>query len=411
VEPACRAPPVVTRKRRRAPPNAMGYAAHEGRQAMKVLSRIRSSLILLLVAAVTAGLTLAPSAIATYPGANGKIAFFFGAQGDYRDIFSINLDGTGLRNLTANGANNTLFRWSPDGSKIAFVSDGDGRDNAYDLYEIAADGGGLTKLSTSGEVGTFDWSPDSSKIVFSDGPLRTVNADGSGLTQITDSEHLYQRPAWSPDGNKIAVEKDPSPTSQIYTINPDGTGETRVTDTRYEEVGPVWSPDGKKLAVTTNRETGCQTDRCYTIYIMNADGSAQTRLTDETVTDFAPQWSPDGSKIAFLSGLYLYTINADGTHERRLAVANGYETWSPDSSQIAFARFAIADPKIYLINADGSGERFLVDGSAPDWQRLVRSAFKNAAEFCKAQREASGHTAFRQRYGTVGRCIRQNRVS
>jgi TolB protein len=242
------------------------------------------------------------------------------------------------------------------------------------------------------------------------------------LTRITDGEHHYQSPAWSPDGKKIAVEKDLGwPNSEIYTLNPDGTGETRLTHTRYEEDKPVWSPDGKKIAVTTNRETGCQSPAagCYTIYVMNADGSQQTRLTADTAAILEPKWSPDGSRIAFLRlpdypswGYDIYTVNVDGSNERRLTddpATEWFHTWSPDSGQLAFVRDAADGARIYLINADGSGERFLANGFFPDWQRLVRSAFNNAAEFCKAQREASGRTAFEQRYRTLGSCVRQNR--
>jgi hypothetical protein len=78
-------------------------------------------------------LALAPPALATYPGTNGKLGFVGPNSGDPSDIFSVNLDGTGLMDLTRNGAHNTVLRWSPDGTKVAFVSDGDGEDNNYDV--------------------------------------------------------------------------------------------------------------------------------------------------------------------------------------------------------------------------------------------------------------------------------------
>jgi Tol biopolymer transport system component len=316
---------------------------------MQVVGRL---LVLALVAAVAAILLVAPPAFATYPGANGKIGLM-APQDPYNDIFSVNLDGTGLENLTANGANNVRFRWSPDGTRIAFVSDGDGLDNYYDVYAVDADGTHLRKVSSTGDAGNFDWSPDSSKIVLSDGTnawtLWTVNTDGSGLTRITDGEHSYQWPRWSPDGKKIAAERDTGPDTEIYTLNADGTGETRVTNTASEEQRPVWSPDSTKLAVTGYTGSGCDitVQVCFSIYVMNADGSERTRLTDGTANNLQPEWAPDGSKIAFLSqreGSFTYeihTINPNGTDERVLtgdfdSVAS--YSWAPDSKHIAFEK-------------------------------------------------------------------------
>jgi len=378
------------------------------------------------LAAMTVVLSTATSALATYPGANGKLGFMhpIGEPG-YDDIFSIDLDGSGLANLTHNGANNVQFKWSPDGRKIAFTSDGDGLDDYYDLYTVSAGGTGLRKVSDTGDAGPFDWSPDSSKIVFADGThnwtLWTVNADGTGLQQITDGVHTYMSPAWSPDGGKIAVEKELEwPTVDISTMNPDGTAEIRITDTALGEGHPVWSPDSTKVAFVAGAFTGCQlTGGCPAIYTVNATGGGLNRLTPDTATSYDASWSPDGSRLAFVGyrgapgQSDVFTINADGTDERNLTrseVTEWGQIWSPDGTRLAFMRpEGWPDNGIHIMNADGSGDVRVTAGDQLGWQPLVRSVFRNGPAYCRAQREASGRAAFTSLYGhnAMRDCIRQ----
>jgi Tol biopolymer transport system component len=371
---------------------------------------------------------------ATFPGKNGKLAFVGTEQEhvpgyDFRDIFSINLDGTGLTNLTNNRADNgrTPFRWSPDGKTLAFNSDGDGRDNYYNrsVYRVDADGSHLIRL-TRGPSFDPEWSPGGSKIAFvseqddypitTGGGIYTMNADGSDLRRLTYVGGFGL--AWSPDGKKIAFERD-----GIYTINADGTGETRLTYGSYEDRSPSWSPDSRKIGFTTNRESGCQSviDGCFAAYAMNADGSGQARLTENRATNAAPVWSPDGSSIAFLSfrdGNYeLYAMNADGSGEMRLTHnGSGAFVWSPDGRYLATSE----GDAIAIVNRDGSGERRLLtggNGGRPDWPPIPepkRSDYKNAAQFCKAERDFLGDAAFAKKYGTnqnganaYGECVSQ----
>jgi Tol biopolymer transport system component len=206
-------------------------------------------------------------------------------------------------------------------------------------------------------------------------------------------------------------------------MNRDGTDQTQLTTVGGN---PVWSPNGSKIAFASN-VTGCSGGGCFAIYTMNPDGSDQTRLTP--AGDGGAAWSPDGSKIAFLSPrdggrLEIYTMNADGSNQTRLtynSLSDWNPIWSPDGTKIAFVR--TDEPPfeewIYVMNADGGGERRLAPGElVPDWQPLAgpkRSDYKNAATFCKAERDFMGVSAFRQKYGpknkganAFGKCVSQN---
>jgi Tol biopolymer transport system component len=221
-----------------------------------------------------------------------------------QDIYVMNADGSGLREIADDPALDSDPAWSPDGSKIAFVSNRDAPVDAtyanyYDIYVANADG--------TGE------------------PTRIINQPGN------ESD-----PNWSPDGSKLlyvsTVDTPDFPHSggdaEIYTMNPDGTGVSRLTDNTASDSTPDWSPDGKEIAFGSNR------DGKGAIYKMNADGSGQTKIDYQSpciappdndlprcLGDGDPVWSPDGTRIAFMRSMtdwgydydITYTMNPDGT--------------------------------------------------------------------------------------------------
>ena len=167
------------------------------------------------------------------------------------------------------------------------------------------------------------------------------------------------RPAWSPDGTRIAFHSDRAGSLDIYTMAADGTDVRRVTIEPSAEYGATWSPDGTRLAFTSDR------DGASDIYVARADGTDVVRLTTAGGGD--PAWSPDGSRIAFGSraadgGVDIVTMAADGTDPRRLTDAAGdsyLPAWSPDGRSIAFATDRDGDLEVYVMNADGTDQRNL----------------------------------------------------
>jgi Tol biopolymer transport system component len=235
----------------------------------------------------------------------------------------MNLDGSGLVNLTNNAASDRAPDWSPDGSRIAFhrtVSETD-----FDIYVMNADG----NIEPA-------WSPDGSKIAyraFSGGNYEVfvMNADGSNKTNITNNPAFDTVPAWSPDGTKIAFQSNRAAlNNEIYVMNADGSGPTNLTQSPGGENLPAWSPDGRKIAFQSNR------DGDEEILVMNADGSSQTQLTFNTSDDGAPEWSPDGRKITFTSDRTgdreVFVMNPDGSGQTNLtndAALDGGSSWQP----------------------------------------------------------------------------------
>ena len=144
----------------------------------------------------------------------------------------------------------------------------------------------------------------SAKIAFiTTGELSVINADGSAERRLADlgpwvaqrAHFLASRPAWSPDGQRIAyvgVRDDGN--LDIYVVRVDRRGRRRLTRVPAADGCPVWSPDGRKIAFT--RQEGFYE---FDIYVMNADGSGQRRLTRNGWLHFSVAWSPDGRKMLF----------------------------------------------------------------------------------------------------------------
>ena len=259
------------------------------------------------------------------------------------------------------------------------------------IYVMNPDGSnqhGITN-SPGGETRPA-FSPDGKKIAFVRDfkAILMMNPDGSGQTMVVDGasagfSYITAFPDWSPDGKKIvfnAIAKDSRNGADIYVINVDGTGLTQLTTDPTDDSSPAWSPDGTKIAFSSIRNP-VQGDVNYEIYVMNPDGSAQTRITNNTGFDSSPAWSPDGKRIAFTSrrdgNFEVYVMNADGSNQTRLTNNPEQDSdakWSPDGTKIAFlssrdGRFG----EIYSMNVDGTGLTNLTNTKDsfdmdPSWQ-------------------------------------------
>ena len=169
--------------------------------------------------------------------------------------------------------------WSPDGRKLAFVSQ---RDGNSEIYVMNADGSGQRRLTWSeGDDTHPSWSPDGRQLVFDsnrDGiwNLYVMEAGGGAERRLThrgasaDSSRDYARhPSWSPDGRRIAFDSDRDGNEEVYVVDADGSRPTRVTNHPGSDNHASWTPDGTSLLLSSTTRTsqpgiGTVADPCLT---------------------------------------------------------------------------------------------------------------------------------------------------
>jgi Tol biopolymer transport system component len=157
------------------------------------------------------------------------------------DLYIMDADGTNQTNLTSQpGPYIYEFDWSKDGTKITFRGESGGQN----IYVINIDGTGLINLTNSSTVDLDPkWSPNNNQIAYSCGiDICVMDDDGSNVQNLTNSLFSDMYPSWSSDGKEIAFVSDKEGNYDIYTINVDGSGLNRITTSHENDWLPVWQP-------------------------------------------------------------------------------------------------------------------------------------------------------------------------
>lgn len=243
-------------------------------------------------------------------------------SGAYEDIFAMNEDGTDIRRLTTNPCQDFNPTWSPDGNKIAYVSNRPWDEGGNAIWVVDLDGNesrlfggiemGLVDLETFESNGILmfpSYSPDGSRIAFTYLSIKENSAEDRNGIAIWNEDNsfdfLTSDPCprcfsagyanWSPDGSKIVFDRFFSQgASEIWMMNSDGSGQEKI----YDKGGyPDWSPDGSKI-VFISGENGIY-EPGSDIYIMDLENRIVTNITNDQEREGYPDWSPDGNRIAY----------------------------------------------------------------------------------------------------------------
>jgi len=229
------------------------------------------------------------------------LVYSYGVPSQHADqLVMTGPDGSSSHALTHNGRENYLAVWSPDGRRLAYISQ-DGTNTATaELFLIGADGRGEKRLTRDNawEYGA-SWSPDGKQIAYGSKQggvwhVWIVNADGRNA-HILAGTAQGNAPDWSPDGRTIAFKANRTGNDNIYLVSASGGTARRVTQGPCHSGNARWSPDGQRLAYAVFCDHGWND-----IYVMNADGSQPRDLTNtSSVEEEVPSWLPDGHHIGF----------------------------------------------------------------------------------------------------------------
>jgi TolB protein len=344
----------------------------------------RPSTVVRAAAAVTAAAVAAVCGASASTGAQdpGRILFAgdLAAFRAHESLYTIGIDGRGLRRITTKIDNTLTVQWSPNGERIGFYRNGG-------FYVVPARGGRPRVVGRVGGDTQFSWSPDGTRLAFF-----TFGGDRLDVVRIGRKLRVSRfatpgagddRPAWSPDGKRIAYVR--------YRLN-EGTGDLCAVDLADGHVsvllhnavgsGVTWSPDGRTIAYE------------YAFNIVLADVARHKRRT--LAPGDMPAWSPNGKKIAVTRrGANVYVIDVrtgrsvhvSGYYEADVRLGIDPPSWTPDSRRLVVP----VKNDVYIVSADGRTRRAIthngtstlldtVPSLSPDGRRVTYVADPNVAQ-------------------------------
>ena len=346
------------------------------------------------------------------------------------NVWMVAVDGGTPRRLTSGDKRDTAPRWSPDGTRLAFVSERPGQKRPQ-LYVMPLDGGEAARLTALAQgVAEPVWSPDGRRVAFlsrvggeepsPDDPqeppsrparvittlkykmngegfvydrwsqLFVVDVDDGSVNQLTDGDANHDAPAWSPDGELLAftsarhAERDEDDASDVWVMPAAGGEPRRVTDTAGPVGRPSFSPDGQVMAWLGHRQ---RYDAGYNwrLYTAPVAGGAPACLSDgldcscRSLGNQGPLWSAAGDALMVgvqtQGDVHVYRLDVNGRQAPGIVLGGARQmtalSAAADGRRLAFAAMDPTNPaEVFACRADGNGERQLTHFNA-DWKAEV----------------------------------------
>jgi len=293
------------------------------------------------------------------------------------NLWVVNSDGSRLRELTSGAWRDSNPVWSPDGQRIAFLSDRDGTEQIHVMWFDSRDVLQLTHVQRT--PGNLHWSPDGKSLAFTmfvadDDPVLAIKLpkrpEGA---QWAKAPTLVDHLSWASDG------RGPLPRgyTHVFTIDAITGGTPRqVTDGKYSHAAPAWSSDGKTIFISAIRKPDAEYLRNDSeIYAVDLAGGAIKPLTTRKGPDTNPEPSPNGKYIAYTgyddqhftnTVASLYLMDADGGNSHALVTGlpsspTGVQ-WAANSSGVYYAMEEKGTANLYFAPLSGQPKK-LTDGT------------------------------------------------
>ncbi len=262
-----------------------------------------------------------------YKGLLGTKIYFDSTRSGFREIWSMDPDGSNQKQVTFYKTDAWQTAVSPDSTLLAYVTEVK-RGGWQIRVQSLVTGGRLNFYNPPGTLNyTPEFTPDGKRIIFAsntakegDSELVIANVDGADMRPLTFSRTVNTYPRVNPKtGSDLIFVSGRSGMPQIYKMSLEGADVQRITDGEGEAVTPAWSPDGQFIAFSWTKGFAPGN---YNIFVMDVATRKYLQLTYGAGRNENPYWAPDGRHIVFSSnrdgGTQIWTMLADGTQVQKL---------------------------------------------------------------------------------------------